>query len=109
MKIDRGALAITLIYVVLFATAIFAAIDIDPDEFLLEEGGYASNLTVPFSVLLTAALSVVGIELFENSVWAYIIWFSSAALNSVVIYMISRRTLDMLRTPTSSVAAASQS
>ena len=108
MKLDKGALAITLIYVAVFAAAFFAAIDIEPDEFLLEEGGYASNLTIPFSILTTAVLSVIGIELFESAIWAYIIWFTGAVLNAGVIYILASRTLAMLRTPAPS-SAISQS
>ena len=96
MAISRPALAVTLIYLVIFAAAFFAAIDIDPDAILLEEGGYASNVTIPFSILLTAFLSVFGIELFDSTIWAYIIWFSSAAANTVIIYMLSKATFEML-------------
>lgn len=96
MALNRAALAVTLIYVVVVAAAFFAAIDIEPDASLLEEGGHASNVTAPFSILWTAFLSVLGVELFESSIWAYIIWLTSAAANTVIIYMFSKRTVEML-------------
>lgn len=108
MTVSRPALAVTLIYIVVFAAAFLAAIDIDPDAVLLEEGGHASNVTAPFSILLTAFLSVFGIELFESTIWAYIIWFTGAAANSVIIYMLSKRTFKMLEgRPQAAVAAQS--
>lgn len=96
MKIDRNALVTVLVYLVLFATAVMAGIDIAPDEFLLEEGTHATYITAPFSVLITLAATLVGFEVFESSNWAYFIWFASAALNSVAIYMLSSRVYAML-------------
>lgn len=105
MSIDRNALTVTLIYLVAFAVALIAAVDIEPDEFLLEEGGYVSNLTVPFSILFTAVLSLF-FDLFENSLYAYIIWFTSAAANSVVLYSVSKRIFAIMRDrPVAEVAA----
>lgn len=96
MGVNRNALVTVMIYLVFFFLAFFVSIDIEPDEFLLEEGTYATFITAPFSVLISLALSLVGIEFFESNTWAYVIWFVSAALNSVAIYMLSGRVYRML-------------
>ena len=96
MKFDRNAMATVLVYLVLFAAAVFFGTDIAPDEFLLEEGTHATYITAPFSVLFTLVLTFAGVEIFESSTWAYIIWFASAALNSVAIYMLASRVYAML-------------
>ena len=109
MKINRNALGTVLVYLVLFAVAFLAGSDIAPDEFLLEEGTHATYITAPFSVLFTLVLTFAGVEIFESTTWAYVIWFASAALNSVAIYMLSSRVYAMLGSELPTQAVGSHS
>lgn len=96
MGIDQNGLLVVLIYLCLFAAALFAVSTVGVDEFLLEEATHATYLTAPFSILATLGLTLVGIEVFESNGWAYVIWLVSAALNSVALYMLVKRTGAML-------------
>lgn len=106
MRVNRNALVAVLVYLVLFATAVMFGTDIAADEFLLEEGTHATYLTAPFSVLFTLIATFAGFEIFESATWAYVIWFVSAALNSVALYMFSSRVFAMLGSESPARASA---
>ena len=106
MGVNRNALLTVMIYLVFFVFAFLVSIDIEADEFLLEEETYATFITAPFSVLISLAVSLVGIEFIESNTWAYVIWFVSAALNSIAIYVFSGKVYDVLGSKPISTTAA---
>ena len=52
-------------------------------------------ITAPFSILLSG-VTFIGIDILESNTAAYILWFASAALNSIALYLISIRVYAML-------------
>ncbi len=95
MSLNRNALVPVLLYLVFVVAALLSDMNIGADEFLLEEANHATAITAPFSILLSG-VTFLGIDILESNTAAYVIWIVSAALNSVVLYMLSKRIFSVI-------------